>query len=460
MNPIIEKALGCLENANYAGYFDEIDKISIPKSLKTIYATYKGKFIAGKDEWNFDQQLRAFSSELNKQLEENQQIDIRKNTQQPKEKMNTTHNFTTSDLHEQTYVFLFGTSKYAEDSELSQMLNVEVNLKQLYEVFTKEQGIKKENIRSFLNQTGDDIKHELCTILEEISPKSTFIFYFAGHGVLGEKDHKLYFTTPKSRTKTIQGTGILASSIREIISNYRIDRKIIILDCCFSGDFNNKMASIEQTVRIEISSLAEKIKGYFVITSSERTKTSLFDSKNPNRPTYFTESIIQTLKEGIKGKEGFLTTSDVYENIKYLYQESEIDLPRPTHRADNEGDNIIFAINRNNQSKPQETKTNTNDSAKVEEEQIISETKREVEMPQVNKKELKNDLSEDIGLFFEKMENIVDGDLDKENSLLQKKNKLKRLKKDFKDELITKEAYDIGCTKVERYLLEMIDELN
>lgn len=51
MNPIIKKALVCLENANYAGYFEELDKVSMPSILKNPYATHKGKFIAGKYDW-------------------------------------------------------------------------------------------------------------------------------------------------------------------------------------------------------------------------------------------------------------------------------------------------------------------------------------------------------------------------------------------------------------------------
>lgn len=426
-----------------------MEKLEIPVSLKTTYAIHKGKFTAGMREWDFDQQLRIFSNDLNKYLQKENK---------PKEKMDNPTNFTTSDLHEQLYVFLFGTSQYAEDSELTQMENVEVNLEQLYEIFTKEQGLEEKNIRSFPNETGDDIKHELCSFLEEIPKKSTLIFYFAGHGVLGE-NQKLYFTTPKSRTKTIQGTGISASSIREIISDSRADRKVVILDCCFSGAFTDKMASAEQSVRLQIKEFAEKIKGSFIMTSSAQTKTSKFDSKNPNRPTYFTEALIQTLREGIDNNKNFLTTSDIYEHVKYLYSQSEIDLPKPTSRSDNEGDEIIMAINRYYKDAREETNeevkapTNSNSTK-----QSFNEPKKEESM--IDKNQLKEDLSEDINLFFEKMMKLLESSPEKQNSLIQKKNKMKRLRREYKDEFITKETHDTGYTKIERYLLEMIDELN
>jgi hypothetical protein len=43
--PTIEKALKKLEKAKYAEYFDEMDKIEIPKLLKPTYERIKTRFI-------------------------------------------------------------------------------------------------------------------------------------------------------------------------------------------------------------------------------------------------------------------------------------------------------------------------------------------------------------------------------------------------------------------------------
>lgn len=71
MNPIIKKALDYLENANYSSYFEELDKISMPSIFKTPYATHKGKFIAGKYDWDFKQNLEVFAKQVDKYLSEN-----------------------------------------------------------------------------------------------------------------------------------------------------------------------------------------------------------------------------------------------------------------------------------------------------------------------------------------------------------------------------------------------------
>jgi Flp pilus assembly protein TadD len=67
MQPSIQQAIAALQNANYAGYFEEMDKI-VPVSLQNPYQEHKGKFIAGNYPYNFYQQLEVFAREVDKEL--------------------------------------------------------------------------------------------------------------------------------------------------------------------------------------------------------------------------------------------------------------------------------------------------------------------------------------------------------------------------------------------------------
>ena len=68
MNPHITKALKSLENANYSGYFEEMDKVEISKLLKPIYAEHKSKFMQGLRTYDFSQILETFAREVDKAL--------------------------------------------------------------------------------------------------------------------------------------------------------------------------------------------------------------------------------------------------------------------------------------------------------------------------------------------------------------------------------------------------------
>ncbi|TAE10473.1 MAG: hypothetical protein EAZ95_14680 [Bacteroidetes bacterium] len=68
MNPHIEKALAYLLRINYAGYFEEMDKVGIPEEFQYPYATNKGMFIAGQKPWDFPQTLRTLAMQIEQVL--------------------------------------------------------------------------------------------------------------------------------------------------------------------------------------------------------------------------------------------------------------------------------------------------------------------------------------------------------------------------------------------------------
>lgn len=69
MNPHIEKALAYLLRINYAGYFEEMDKVGIPEEFQYAYATNKGMFITGQKPWDFPQTLKTLAMQISAGLE-------------------------------------------------------------------------------------------------------------------------------------------------------------------------------------------------------------------------------------------------------------------------------------------------------------------------------------------------------------------------------------------------------
>lgn len=69
LNPNIEKALTCLQNADYAGYFDEMDKVEMPKESQNPYATNKSIYYSGQPiPHDFAQKLEVFAKDVNRAL--------------------------------------------------------------------------------------------------------------------------------------------------------------------------------------------------------------------------------------------------------------------------------------------------------------------------------------------------------------------------------------------------------
>jgi hypothetical protein len=69
MNPSITKGIECLQQAHYAGFFQELDTIEMPTVLAAPYEEFKQKFMTDKTSFNFTQQLEVFAKELQDYLD-------------------------------------------------------------------------------------------------------------------------------------------------------------------------------------------------------------------------------------------------------------------------------------------------------------------------------------------------------------------------------------------------------
>lgn len=67
MNSNIKNALECLENADYSGYFEEMDKIT-PRKLGNRFSELRMQFIAGDTNYKFASQLKEFARLVDKEL--------------------------------------------------------------------------------------------------------------------------------------------------------------------------------------------------------------------------------------------------------------------------------------------------------------------------------------------------------------------------------------------------------
>lgn len=67
MHSTIQKALKHLQNANYAGYFEEMDKV-VPESMQNNYDKLRKNFMDKGSNWELTEQLETFAREVDKAL--------------------------------------------------------------------------------------------------------------------------------------------------------------------------------------------------------------------------------------------------------------------------------------------------------------------------------------------------------------------------------------------------------
>lgn len=145
------------------------------------------------------------------------------------------------------------------------------------------------------------------------------LLFFSGHGVKDENGN-LYLATRTTRKNDrgglIRSTAMAARFVQEIMSDSRVKRQVVILDCCFSGAFGEGLlAKDDSSVDVKKQLGGE---GRVVLTSSTSTQYS-FEQQGSELSIY-----TRYLVEGIETGAADLDDDDVisvdelheYANIK------------------------------------------------------------------------------------------------------------------------------------------------
>ena len=134
----------------------------------------------------------------------------------------------------------------------------------------------------------------------------TFIVYYSGHGLLS-REGDLILATPTTRIDMPKYTGLPYACMRDIVDRCRAARRIVILDCCFSG---RALRAMSDTATVIIGQVDAD--GIYVLTSAPATSPSIAppDARN----TAFTGGLLSVLSRGIPGASELLSLDDVYDH--------------------------------------------------------------------------------------------------------------------------------------------------
>lgn len=208
---------------------------------------------------------------------------------------------------ENSRAILIGASEFPSDpKELPSIPPVEGNVEDMAKLLADQEilGLPQNNIQIVLNERSDEIQTRLFKAAREAS--DTLIVYYSGHGIRHEGD--LYLTAYNSEYDTIFINGINFNKINALIERTKASKRVLILDCCYSGlALQNKMG-VE-----EIETHYENIDSTYVIASSPSNRPSIF--KDEKRNTEFTSSLIDVIKKGVPNSRNFVSLEDIYSSI-------------------------------------------------------------------------------------------------------------------------------------------------
>jgi hypothetical protein len=237
---------------------------------------------------------------------------------------------------------LIGTSAY-QDPALSPLPGVVNNVADLAAILADEAlwGLPAQRTSVLLDSADTaDMMGSLAGLAEQAH--DTFIVYYSGHGVLA-RDGELLLSTTATNAARPKYTALPFGWVRDVIGYCRAARRIVILDCCFSGRALHAMSDPATAVIGQVG-----VDGVYVMTSAPATSASL--APPGARYTAFTGGLLRILREGVHGASEVLTLDDLYDQV--LVAMVRRGWPRPQRLGTNTVGRLAILRNRAWRTRP------------------------------------------------------------------------------------------------------------
>ncbi|MGD3108593.1 caspase, EACC1-associated type [Streptomyces sp. YGL11-2] len=148
----------------------------------------------------------------------------------------------------------------------------------------------------------------------------TLVVYYAGHGMRDSESADLYLGLTGSRDG-VGYTAVAYQHLRGAIRAARARRKVIVLDCCFSGRAARTLAG-----RADVLAAQAAVDGAYVLTASPRDRVALAPDGEPH--TAFTGELLGILRHGITDGPELIDLDTLYRALDERLRAKNRPLPQ------------------------------------------------------------------------------------------------------------------------------------
>jgi peptide/nickel transport system substrate-binding protein len=152
----------------------------------------------------------------------------------------------------------------------------------------------------------------------------TLLVYYAGHGLIEPRRGEFHIALVGSNPLKIY-TAVPYAQIRDALLDSRAERKIVILDCCYSGRALGLMGDAAETVVTEASA-----EGTYVLAAAAENRTAV--APDGARFTAFTGELLRIIEQGIGGQGPLLDLDSIYRELRAAMRAKGFPLPQKRER--------------------------------------------------------------------------------------------------------------------------------
>ncbi|GAA4802143.1 caspase, EACC1-associated type [Streptomyces ziwulingensis] len=168
--------------------------------------------------------------------------------------------------------------------------------------------------------------------------EDTLIVYYAGHGLLDRHEEQQLLLTLPGSMEDRPDTCVRSSDVRRAIRDTGpARRRVLILDCCFSGRVLTEMAGTdrgEQGGKVALGTL-RGVEGSYVMTSAPKDRPS--HAPDPKRCTVFTGALVDVLRQGLPDGPQMLGLHALFGAVRARITAMKPEMPQEPQDEDRNG---------------------------------------------------------------------------------------------------------------------------
>ncbi len=224
------------------------------------------------------------------------------------------------------HALLIGTAVY-QDTAFTPLPSVRADVHFLSQVLEMPAVGRFEDCVRVEDASKAVIRQSVEAFLNDREPDELVVVYLSGHGLYDREDGQLYYVASDTKADQLRHTGVEAAYITEQLEACAARRKVLLLDCCFSGaavqGFRSKGGAQQQPIATVEAS------GVYVITASHHWESAYAGAAGSM--SRFTAAMVDGLHSGKADldSDGKISADDLFRYVSRSLRDDP-DGPRQT----------------------------------------------------------------------------------------------------------------------------------
>jgi Caspase domain/WD domain, G-beta repeat len=207
------------------------------------------------------------------------------------------------------------------DPKLKRLRSPAVEAEALRRVLENPEIGSFESVELSLNESNQVVREKIEAFFNDRDLDDLLVLHFGCHGIKGN-DGNLYFASANTALRRLESTAIPASFVNTLMGRSRSRRKVLLLDCCYSGAFAAASGLPRAAGGVDIKERFEQGEGVAVLTASTAMQYAFEGDELKDEgvgAASFTASLVRGLETGEASRSlgEWISLNELYE---YTYR--------------------------------------------------------------------------------------------------------------------------------------------